>query len=262
MADHTYKCVECDKFFASQYSLDRHMESFYHFKQDEDNSKREENDNADEDLKSNEDINDDESVTHEDDESVTTEDDKSVTTEDDKSVTTEDDESVTTEDDESVTTEEDDTDDENGTTDEDSSTSETDEENEVDVFNNLVNEAYAANQHRQDRIFRTLLESGYNNQEAYRLSFDEILPQYKKSLRSMLVDKLIHIEDVKNHYITKAIMKKVRKLETKGMDLEEAMQTAVAYRKHLVNRLVPSYDEMDNYQRLEDNDSLAMDYDE
>lgn len=128
------------------------------------------------------------------------------------------------------------------------------EENTDYIFNGILKAALTYNQPKREEIISKLLENGMDESEACRESYDRLIPKYRKALRMLLVNHLLHIVEVRRHPMVKAIMSRVHKLESKGMDREEAIPAAVAYRKHLIDRLVPSYSEL---TELYDSDGMS-----
>ena len=60
----------------------------------------------------------------------------------------------------------------------------------------------------------------------------------KKTLRKLFLTNVIEIDEHRHHPLFKAIMEKAKELMDEGLDREEALTAAVAYRKHAIYNLV------------------------
>ena len=215
-----YKCSTCDRTLSTRYNLERHMKTFH-------------NDDSNEILAA--DMEGNESET---DETMSTE--KS-STEDNESETDENmsEGKSSTEDDESEA--------DKNMSEGESSTEETEisEDEGSDVEDNHVT-----------RMFRKIFIKVYcehedelapwisENAEKY-MSQNEAIKnavlnndKAKKSLRHLLTENIIDINEQRRHPIFKAIMKKANELMEDGFDENEAIASAVAYRKHGIHNLI------------------------
>ena len=229
-----FECDMCNKQFASRFSMKRHQE-VQHYVSSETEGQTNQSDSRDE---KNSETSDNTNMTCEEDDIDSYPegtDDTSLTEEDREDSTSEDSDatSMTTEESGESHAEESD----NAST----SSEEYESDYEDSVFDAIVNQAVSSHEGKRHALIEKFIDVGMNEKEANMEATATLIPKYKKSLTQLFIASLLHMERMKNHPITKAIMRKVRKLESKSMDRDEAIRAAVSYRKHLVHRLFPSF---------------------
>ena len=110
------------------------------------------------------------------------------------------------------------------------------------IFDDIINQAIDTHQGRREKLIEELVESDTSESEVKIAVNMKLRRKYEKTMRQLFTCRLLYIERVRKHPITQAIMKKVKELEEEesDMDRDEAIRTAVGYRKHLIYRLLPS----------------------
>ena len=211
----THKCSICDRMLSTRYNLERHMKTFHE-------------DDSDDSAPNNMDGNENES-----DETMSIE-------------------KSSTEDNES---ERDDTMSE-GDSSKGGNESETDEQMSEAESSTEESENSDDEDNHVTRMFRKLFIKAYCEHEDELLSWiDENVGKYmshneaiknavlsndkaKKSLRHHLTQNIIDINEQRRHPMFKAIMNKAKELMEDGFDENEAIASAVAYRKHGIHNLI------------------------
>lgn len=114
------------------------------------------------------------------------------------------------------------------------------EDSEVNnPFESMVNEIVIFYEKKLEEIMTGLIDDNVHEHKAFNIAYNQLLPNFRKSLQNLFVDYLLQIEDMKAHPVYKAIMKKVRHFESDGYEREEAVKAAVDARKYLFDRLLP-----------------------
>ena len=126
------------------------------------------------------------------------------------------------------------------------------------AFDGMISKAYHEHKNEKERIISELMAEGLGEAEAVKRAHHELLPKYRKTLRSIFKKTLYNIQLLRKHPVYKTIMNKVKDLELEGFDREEAISAALTYRKHLVYRMIPSDAETDD----DDDDDGDDDMDE
>ena len=114
------------------------------------------------------------------------------------------------------------------------------------VFRDMIERAYATHKDEKMELKSGLVGHGLSDAEASEMAHKELLPKYRKTLRSLFLEDLMKMQLMRKHPAYKSIMKKVRELEDEDFDRDEAIRAAVSHRKHLIYRMIPSNRESDS----------------
>ena len=118
-------------------------------------------------------------------------------------------------------------------TDSDQDATDAEESDENDSFDQLIESA-------REKI-QSEIEKGTLTKE----DEDEVNKRFKKVFREEYKDALLWIHQLRQNPTHRIIMETAKELrsDTTDYDYEESIEAAVSQRKHLLNRLVPEYDE-------------------
>ena len=254
-------CSDCDKRFTTKFSRNRHYENQHRMENEtssssmtddnscNDSSSHDEDGNSmsdeDRDLESIDDISmsgedrdsgksgDDSSISEEGGDSKNSGDDNSISEEDEDSENSGDDNSISEEDGDSENSADDNY---NSMSGEDSGRSEDDdsvidEKDELYPYEDLVYEALRS--HGEE--YYKLMSQAENDDEEVDMFRDKI----SRTLRKIIANYMIDIENKKSDQLFKAIKRKSKEYEDDGFSTDEAILAAVDYWKHMIKKLIP-----------------------
>ena len=221
-----YPCLDCNAAFTSSYNLRRHEKRKHEAKSINDDDDDNESGNEDDDNESD----------YEDD-------DNESDREDDDNESNDDTDSYHDDDDEADASDNDNESDKMSV----SSDSDEEEDESFDALQRVV--ISVLNDHSDE--FHALLESYQDTdltpKEAACKAFKALLPVYKKSLKRYVVNYITLSSKLRRTPLFNSIFRKIKRLEDDGLDEEEAIQSAVSYRKYSIYDLLQSY--MNDYLR-------------
>ena len=112
------------------------------------------------------------------------------------------------------------------------------EENHVPrMFRKLLKKVYCEHEDKLQQSTNNYIKQNVSANEAIRqaiLSNDKA----KKTLRRLFIQNIIDINEQRRHPLFKTIMKRANSLMDKGFDENEAIASAVGYRKHAIYNLI------------------------
>ena len=121
---------------------------------------------------------------------------------------------------------------------EESEDEEGDEREVSNIFRKLVEKAVNKHEDELVPIVEDIMENkNMSEKEATKQAFldnDDV----KKTFRKLFLKNVIEIDEHRHHPLFKAIMEKAKELMDDGLDREEALTAAVAYRKHAIYNLL------------------------
>ena len=209
-----FKCNICNRGFVSRYNLQRHSETFH-----ADDSESSSSDMEEDSESSSSDIEDSESSS-----SVMEEDSESSSSDMEEDSETQDtSESMSEESSEEESSGDEDSDDK-------------DENFITRIIRDLAKEAYLTNKEETDEMVDKHLEENKPEGTAVREAF-QCCDRAKKTFRRLFAQSIADINEQRHHPLYKSIMEKVRKLISKGFSKQEAISSAVDYRKHGIDNL-------------------------
>ena len=104
------------------------------------------------------------------------------------------------------------------------------------IIRDLAKEAYLTNKEEMDEMVDKHLEENKPEGTAVREAF-QCCDRAKKTFRRLFAQSIADINEQRHHPLYKSIMEKVRKLISKGFSKQEAISSAVDYRKHGIDNL-------------------------
>ena len=107
----------------------------------------------------------------------------------------------------------------------------------TNMFRILIGEAIDENDEELSPVVDDLEQQGLSNESAIKRAVSSS-DETKKTLRRLLIANFINIYEHRRHPLFKAIMEKAKEFMDDGFDLREAVESAVAYRKHAIYQLV------------------------
>ena len=110
------------------------------------------------------------------------------------------------------------------------------EEEEADPWMPMVEEAMQKHKAAFQEMKMNLTHSGLDEQTAGETAYSNILPELQKELRSIYLQRLQWIQQLKNDPVHEKMMQTKDTFVNDDFDLEEAMEVAVNKRKFLINR--------------------------
>ena len=110
------------------------------------------------------------------------------------------------------------------------------EEEEADPWMPMVEEAMQKHKAAFREMKMNLTHSGLDEQTAGETAYSNILPELQKELRSIYLQRLQWIQQLKNDPVHEKMMQTKDTFVNDDFDLEEAMEVAVNKRKFLINR--------------------------
>jgi len=122
---------------------------------------------------------------------------------------------------------------------EDSSEDELTERQPVTV--SFVRAAYNGLREEHGELFDQYINDGKSEKDARRLSYQQLLPKYRKTFRKSVERFLIQHRQFRMEPIYKAVIKSARDLqENEDFDFLESIRAAIQKRKFLLNEQFPS----------------------
>ena len=116
------------------------------------------------------------------------------------------------------------------------------EQEEADPWMPMVEEAMQKHKAAFQEMKMNLTHSGLNEQTAGETAYSNILPEFQKELKSIYLQRLQWIQQLKKNPVHKKIMQTRDALvNDDDFDPEEAMEAAVNKRKFLINRHLKDY---------------------
>ena len=115
------------------------------------------------------------------------------------------------------------------------------EEEEVDntPFKDLVVQAVESLMDDIDEMADNLMEEGICDEtNVQQECFPRIKPQVQKALRKNFVTYIHGMFKKKRHPLMQSILKRVVKLRRKGLSEDEAIKSAVSFRKHAIDSII------------------------
>ena len=122
----------------------------------------------------------------------------------------------------------------------DEHSSEDDGQNEMyltNMFRILIGKALDENEDELSPVVEDLEQQGFSNKSAIKRAVSSSV-ETKKTLRRLIIENFINIYEHRRHPLFKAIMEKAKEFMDDGFNLREAVESAVAYRKHAIYQLV------------------------
>ena len=215
-----FKCEICDHIFTTRYNLKRHNETFH-------DVERSDTDDASGTDVTDENISDVESS--EEDEAMSegenlSDDAVSSDEEDDRDSMSEGENSSN----DAVSSDEEDGD----------SSDDVDSPNHVtNIFRNLLIDVYFENEDQLEPLIEKFLVKNMTKKEAL-IKAIFACDAAKKTLRRLFTKNILDIKEQLQHPLYKAINKKAREFVDDGLDEEEAISSAVSFRKHGIYNLI------------------------
>ena len=227
--DRTYICPECGISFSRRYNLQRHIKS-YHKRVFEDiddrNSLRES----------------DESSHQEDSEAI-----DETSSSQEREVTDESHSSQNSKEDsdssslrESSHSERDETDISQSDSEEGSDDSST-EESDNDVFKFLIQDVLLNSVDEFQNLLDHYEDNGSSTKDAVAQAFKALYPHYKKNLKKKFVKYISTMTLMRQTPLFQSILRKMKDFQNDGLDDEEAIKSAVSYRKYSIYNLLKSH---------------------
>ena len=105
------------------------------------------------------------------------------------------------------------------------------------LFRDMVQEVVEENEEELSVTRNELIEKGVKKRRASKLAILNS-DASKKALRQLFVKNMHQIEEHIRHPLYKAIIKKVEDFVDDGLNLSEAIDSAVKYRKHALYNLI------------------------
>ena len=203
--DRSIECRECDKTFATRYSLNRHRENIHDEKED---------------------LSDTDS---ESDESSVSDDSKDSDSDNNKDSVSDDSEGPDSESSDSEGSD---------------SESDKESEND-NVLSDFVGNACVQNAEKIEAKVNKFMEDGISEEKAETLAHKKLLPQYRKSLRKIIANHFIDTIVKHEHPLMKKIYRKFKSYQNKGFDMDTAIKNAVRYYKYSIDNLIQLKTEVD-----------------
>ena len=129
-----------------------------------------------------------------------------------------------------------------------------------DPFKNLIVNAMNQYQDKFEQLIEHYHENGLStndgNDEAFANdeAFEDLRSDYEKALKSLFADYITDMFAKRRNPLFHSILKKIKRYEDDGLDEDEAIKKAVAYRKHSIFKLLDAYS-TDNILKQEDIDT-------
>lgn len=197
-----FKCDICNRKFTTRYSLERHNETFH---DDDSENASSDSENVSSDMEEDSETQGGESMSE--DESSEEESSEEESSEEDKE-----------------SSEDEDSDDE--------------EENHMTrIFRNLFKDAYNRHADEINELIEKYSEENKSDTQTVRQAF-LCCDKAKKTFRRLFAQSIADISEQRRHPLYKAIMEKAKKLTSKGFTEQEAISSAVDYRKHGIDNLI------------------------
>ena len=141
-----------------------------------------------------------------------------------------------------------------------SSSDNSDISEEEDVDNSVIDlnikDSYMSQEKERNNLIQSLTDDNMSIHESKVYANTQLYQKYQKAFRANIIQSLLHCDNFMAHPVMRTIMNKANKLDSDSMDRDEAIRAAVTYRKHLVNRLFPTIDELSRNMN-EDKDELS-----
>ena len=219
-----FSCPDCGKHFSTRFSKNRHRENIHNTAS---NDGRFSSDNISEKSSCADSSSGESPTSSEGEGSVVSKDkDSPTSSEGEGSVVSKDEDSVVSNDDSVISTDED-----SAMSEDDSTTS----EDEFDPFADFVENALS---YHETEYCQFISREKHKDDEVEE-ERNCLRTKISRTLRRILANYILDLEDRKRDPLFKAIMRKVRDYEKEGFDVDEAIDAAVDYWKHSIIKLVP-----------------------
>ena len=119
-----------------------------------------------------------------------------------------------------------------------------DEEEERDSFQNLIDDALNQYHNTFQELTEHYQENGLSKRDATDEAFETLRPRYEKALKELFVSYIIDMFAKHRNPLFRSILRKIKDFEDDGLDRDEAIRSAVSYRKHSIYSLLNSKDSM------------------
>ena len=116
-----------------------------------------------------------------------------------------------------------------------------DGENENDACEYFVEDALLNYEDEYQELLQCYRENGLSKVDAAAKAFKALRPYYKKSLRKSIARYISDMIAIRHTPLFQSIFKKMKYFEEDGLDEEEAIKSAVSYRKYLIYNLLNSH---------------------
>ena len=117
---------------------------------------------------------------------------------------------------------------------------ESDEEDE-DVFHDQIHDAITYNHDKLQPLVESYQENGLSLRQAVHKAFEELRPRYEKTLKKVFVKYITDMFAKQRHPLFQSILKRKKVFESDGLNEDEAIRSAVSYRKYSVYDLLSSF---------------------
>ncbi len=117
--------------------------------------------------------------------------------------------------------------------------SESDDSEEADPWGELIHEAAAELRAKHDVVVQNFQNDGFSEVDAKKQAFSEILPELRKELGSVYLDRPQWMSQMKRDPVHRKIMKtRDAFVDEENFDPDEALTTAIKKRKFLLERML------------------------
>jgi hypothetical protein len=107
-------------------------------------------------------------------------------------------------------------------------------------WNYLVKKVYKFHSHEHQDMKNRYMQKGFNEEVANSLAHNNLIKDYRKTLREMYSEHILLLQKIKKDPIYEKVMKTKRQLiDEEGYGGSEALQYAIKKRKFLINEIIP-----------------------
>ena len=112
------------------------------------------------------------------------------------------------------------------------------EEDDEDAFRNLIDGALNQYHYKFKELTEQYLENGLRKKDAIDEAFEALRPYYEKALKNHFTNYTADMFVKRRNPLFRSILKKIKDFQNDGLSEDEAIKSAVSYRKHSIYNLL------------------------